>query len=85
MSCFSYKNISLKGGSLHQYNTNLGDPRNLTTKTHYSTNSYSTLNYNYAYGVAEYERILAHIESFTGKLNFCPHVVDLAATYNALN
>ena len=85
MSCFSYRSISLNAGSLHQYNTNLGDPRNLTKETHYSTNTYSTLNYNYAYGVKEYERILAHIETYTGKLDFCPHVNDLAATYNALN
>ena len=85
MSCFSYKNISLNAGSLHQYNTNLGNPRNLTTKTHYSTSSYSTSNYNNAYGVAEYERILAHIEKYAGKLDFCPSVDDLAATYNALN
>ena len=84
MSCFSYKNISLRSGSLHQYNTNLGDPRNLTKETHYSTNTYSTLNYNNAYGVREYERILGVIEGYTGKLNFCPHVNDLAVTYNAL-
>tara|TARA_R110000751_G_scaffold185851_1_gene292308 strand:- start:113 stop:991 length:879 start_codon:yes stop_codon:yes gene_type:complete len=84
MSCFSYKNISLRSGNLHQYNTNLGDPRLLTTKTHYSTNVYSTNNYNNAYGVAEYERILGIIEGYTGKLDFCPHVNDLAATYNAL-
>lgn len=84
MSCFSYKNISLRSGSLHQYNTNLGDPRNLTKETHYSTNTYSTLNYNNAYGVREYERILGIIEGYTGKLDFCPHVNDLAVTYNAL-
>tara|TARA_R110000782_G_scaffold81137_1_gene160420 strand:- start:1425 stop:2441 length:1017 start_codon:yes stop_codon:yes gene_type:complete len=84
MSCFSYKNINLRSGSLHQYNTNLGSPVLLTTKTHYSTNTYSTLNYNNAYGVAEYERILGIIETYTGKLNFCPNVNDLAVTYNAL-
>ena len=74
MSCFTRTTHNLRSGVMYQYNLNLGNPANLTTKTHYSAS------------VAEYERILAHIEKYAGqKLNFCPSVDDLAATYNALN
>ena len=85
MSCWNRTTTNLRSGTLYSYNTNLGDPKNLTTDTHYSTNSYSTRNQNMIKGIAEYERIVSHIESYTGKLDFCPRVDDLAATYNALN
>jgi len=85
MSCWNRTTTHLRSGILYSYNTNLGDPKNLTTETHYSTNSYSTRNQNMIKGIAEYERIVSHIESYTGKLDFCPRVDDLAATYNALN
>jgi len=85
MSCWNRTTTNLRSGTLYSYNTNLGDPKNLTTDTHYSTNSYSTRNQNMVKGIAEYERIVSHIEVYTGKLDFCPHVDDLAATYNALN
>ena len=85
MSCWNRTTTHLCSGILYSYNTNLGDPKNLTTDTHYSTNSYSTRNQNMVKGIAEYDRIVSHIESYNGKLDFCPHVDDLAATYNALN
>ena len=81
MSCWNRTTTNLRSGTLYSYNTNLGDPKNLTTETHYSTNSYSTRNQNMVKGIAEYERIVSHIESYTGKLDFCPRVDDLAAIF----
>jgi len=85
MSCFTRTTHNLRSGVMYQYNLNLGNPATLTTNTHYSSSGYSTGNHMWTQGIAEYERILAHIEKYAGKLNFCPSVNDLAATYNALN
>ena len=85
MSCFTYTTHTLRSGSIHSYNTEfLGNPTNLAKKYHYSTNAYSTSNYNMAAGVAEYDRILEFIRKYQD-IPFCPTVKDLAATYNALN
>jgi hypothetical protein len=86
MNCFTKVTHTLGSGNLDEYNENLGDPRKLTTQTYYvQYDSYHTHNVNWSYGISRYEKMKAHIESYTGSSIGCIHVNDLAATYNALN
>jgi len=84
MSCFTKITHNLRGGKLDEYRKDLGDPRKLSTSTHYSSSSYTIDNHNYATGIASYNSIKSTVESYVGGIG-CPHVNDLAATYNAIH